>query len=62
VQGAAKRDLRKELEDFISVPRGVSDVVVSADRRLLVGESRLGGLEFMLADPDSAQDGHSPQG
>lgn len=49
VQGAAKRDLRKELEDFVSTPRAVGDVVMSADRQLLVAETPTGRLEFRQA-------------
>lgn len=49
VQGAAKRDLRKELEDFVSTPRAVGDVLTSPDRRLLVAETPTGRLEFRQA-------------
>lgn len=57
VQGAAKRDLRKELEDFVSVPRSVGDLVVSADRRLKVAKTLSGGLQFTLEEPDRATAG-----
>jgi hypothetical protein len=52
VQGAAKRDQRKELEDFISVPRAVGDRAMSADRQLLVAETPAGRLAFTLEAPD----------
>jgi hypothetical protein len=51
VQGAKKRDQRKELEDFISVPRATGDLVLSADRRLKVAETPSSRLEFTLEEP-----------
>jgi hypothetical protein len=54
VQGAKKRDQRKELEDFVSMPRAVGDLVVSANRQLLVAETQSGRLSFRLEGPDPA--------
>jgi hypothetical protein len=51
LQGAAKRDLRKALEDFVSAPRTIGDIVVSAERRLRVADTPTGGLEFRLEAP-----------
>jgi hypothetical protein len=48
LQGAAKRDLRKELEDFVSLPRSAGDVVEAGDNKLKVVETPHGGLEFRL--------------
>lgn len=52
LQGAAKRDLRKELEDYVSIPRSVGDIVAAGDQRLLVCETAKGGLEFRPAQPE----------
>lgn len=48
LQGAAKRDLRKELEDYVSLPRSAGDVVVAGGQRLQVAETPMGGLAFRL--------------
>ena len=56
LQGAGKRDLRKEQEDFVSAPRRAGDIVVAADSRRLVVETAGAGLEFRLdpSGPDTA--------
>jgi hypothetical protein len=51
VQGAKKRDLRKDLEDFVSAPRAVGELVQVADKWLRVAETPAGGLEFRLDPP-----------
>lgn len=48
LQGAAKRDLRKELEDYVSLPKSAGDVVVAGGQRLQVAETPMGGLAFRL--------------
>jgi hypothetical protein len=48
LQGAAKRDLRKELEDYVCLPRSAGDIVTAGDQRLQVAETPRGGLEFRL--------------
>jgi hypothetical protein len=50
VQGAKKRDQRKELENFVALPRSAGDVVVSAVQELTVVETTTGRLEFRLQD------------
>jgi hypothetical protein len=48
LQGAAKRELRKELEDYVSLPRSSGDIVTAGEHMLQVTETPLGGLEFHL--------------
>jgi hypothetical protein len=50
LQGAAKRERRKEMEDYVCTPRFAGDIVVAGDRRLRVVDTAVGGLEFQLED------------
>jgi hypothetical protein len=50
LQGAAKRERRKEMEDYVCTPRSAGDIVVAGDRRLRVVGTAVGGLEFQLED------------
>ncbi|MCX7287210.1 MAG: hypothetical protein NTW20_06525 [Rhodobacterales bacterium] len=58
LQGNAKRDLRRLQEDFISQPRAVDDVVMTASGPLRVVRSASGRLEYVAAmtTADEGQD------